>query len=90
MLLQEAEATVEKGTLRTQGTPCVPPSPGSKHIYLWRSRTRTFPIYGFQICDGPVRFTKCTFGKFTPTSIQMLLASSRRMLGKRVPRTACH
>ncbi|XP_051776376.1 cell surface hyaluronidase-like isoform X1 [Erpetoichthys calabaricus] len=31
-------------------------------------RNKTFPIRGFQIYDGPVRMTKCTFKKFTPTA----------------------
>lgn len=29
---------------------------------------RTFPIRGFQIYDGPVHLTKCTFKNFVPTS----------------------
>lgn len=28
---------------------------------------RTFPIRGFQIYDGPVHLTKCTFKNFVPT-----------------------
>ena len=28
---------------------------------------RTFPIRGFQVYDGPVRLTRCTFKKFSPT-----------------------
>ncbi|XP_054858270.1 cell surface hyaluronidase-like [Eublepharis macularius] len=31
-------------------------------------RNKTFPIRGFQIYDGPVRLTRCTFRKFTPTA----------------------
>uniref|UniRef100_A0A8C0UKB3 hyaluronoglucosaminidase n=1 Tax=Cyanistes caeruleus TaxID=156563 RepID=A0A8C0UKB3_CYACU len=30
-------------------------------------RNRTFPIRGFQIYDGPVHLTKCTFKNFMPT-----------------------
>ncbi|NXE25720.1 TMEM2 hyaluronidase, partial [Ardeotis kori] len=30
-------------------------------------RNRTFPIRGFQIYDGPIRLTKCTFKNFVPT-----------------------
>ncbi|XP_010133200.1 PREDICTED: transmembrane protein 2 isoform X2 [Buceros rhinoceros silvestris] len=30
-------------------------------------RNRTFPIRGFQIYDGPVHLTKCTFKNFVPT-----------------------
>ncbi|XP_063311112.1 inactive cell surface hyaluronidase CEMIP2 [Pelobates fuscus] len=30
-------------------------------------RNRTFPIRGFQIYDGPIRLTKCTFRNFMPT-----------------------
>ncbi|XP_009957370.1 PREDICTED: transmembrane protein 2 isoform X2 [Leptosomus discolor] len=30
-------------------------------------RNRTFPIRGFQIYDGPVHLTKCTFNNFVPT-----------------------
>lgn len=28
---------------------------------------RTFPIRGFQIYDGPIHLTKCTFNNFVPT-----------------------
>ncbi|XP_062455906.1 inactive cell surface hyaluronidase CEMIP2 [Rhea pennata] len=30
-------------------------------------RNRTFPIRGFQIYDGPIHLTKCTFKNFVPT-----------------------
>ncbi|XP_070446782.1 cell surface hyaluronidase CEMIP2 isoform X2 [Equus przewalskii] len=30
-------------------------------------RNRTFPIRGFQIYDGPIHLTKCTFKKYVPT-----------------------
>lgn len=30
-------------------------------------RNRTFPIRGFQIYDGPIHLTKCTFNNFAPT-----------------------
>ncbi|XP_062985400.1 inactive cell surface hyaluronidase CEMIP2 isoform X1 [Elgaria multicarinata webbii] len=30
-------------------------------------RNRTYPIRGFQIYDGPIRLTKCTFINFVPT-----------------------
>ncbi|XP_031464614.1 cell surface hyaluronidase [Phasianus colchicus] len=30
-------------------------------------RNRTFPIRGFQIYDGPIHLTKCTFRNFVPT-----------------------
>uniref|UniRef100_A0ABM5FSC6 hyaluronoglucosaminidase n=1 Tax=Pogona vitticeps TaxID=103695 RepID=A0ABM5FSC6_9SAUR len=30
-------------------------------------RNRTYPIRGFQIYDGPIRLTKCTFNSFLPT-----------------------
>ncbi|XP_031305717.2 inactive cell surface hyaluronidase CEMIP2 isoform X1 [Camelus dromedarius] len=30
-------------------------------------RNRTFPIRGFQIYDGPIHLTRCTFKKFVPT-----------------------
>ncbi|XP_060618193.2 cell surface hyaluronidase CEMIP2 [Anolis sagrei] len=30
-------------------------------------RNRTFPIRGFQIYDGPICLTKCTFSNFVPT-----------------------
>uniref|UniRef100_A0A8D0H9K1 hyaluronoglucosaminidase n=1 Tax=Sphenodon punctatus TaxID=8508 RepID=A0A8D0H9K1_SPHPU len=31
-------------------------------------RNRTFPIRGFQIYDGPIHLTKCTFKNFIPTT----------------------
>ncbi|XP_063151210.1 inactive cell surface hyaluronidase CEMIP2 isoform X2 [Candoia aspera] len=31
-------------------------------------RNRTYPIRGFQIYDGPIRLTKCTFNNFVPTT----------------------
>ncbi|XP_067425253.1 cell surface hyaluronidase CEMIP2 isoform X1 [Emydura macquarii macquarii] len=31
-------------------------------------RNRTFPIRGFQIYDGPIHLTKCTFKNFVPTA----------------------
>ncbi|XP_015262458.1 PREDICTED: transmembrane protein 2 [Gekko japonicus] len=31
-------------------------------------RNRTFPIRGFQIYDGPIHLTRCTFNNFVPTS----------------------
>ncbi|KAF6123587.1 cell migration inducing hyaluronidase 2 [Phyllostomus discolor] len=31
-------------------------------------RNRTFPIRGFQIYDGPIHLTRCTFKKYVPTS----------------------
>ncbi|XP_078237192.1 cell surface hyaluronidase CEMIP2-like [Pogona vitticeps] len=31
-------------------------------------RNKTFPIRGFQVYDGPVRLTRSTFRKFTPTA----------------------
>uniref|UniRef100_A0A287ACI4 hyaluronoglucosaminidase n=2 Tax=Sus scrofa TaxID=9823 RepID=A0A287ACI4_PIG len=30
-------------------------------------RNRTFPIRGFQIYDGPIHLTRCTFKKYVPT-----------------------
>uniref|UniRef100_A0A8U7NCF4 hyaluronoglucosaminidase n=1 Tax=Corvus moneduloides TaxID=1196302 RepID=A0A8U7NCF4_CORMO len=30
-------------------------------------RNRTFPVRGFQIYDGPIHLTKCTFKNFVPT-----------------------
>ncbi|CAI5786847.1 Hyaluronoglucosaminidase [Podarcis lilfordi] len=30
-------------------------------------RNRTYPIRGFQIYDGPIRLSKCTFNNFVPT-----------------------
>ncbi|NXJ73451.1 TMEM2 hyaluronidase, partial [Trogon melanurus] len=40
---------------------------GANGEYRTLPRNKTFPIRGFQIYDGPVRMTKCTFKKFTPT-----------------------
>nr|KAF6331578.1 cell migration inducing hyaluronidase 2 [Pipistrellus kuhlii] len=31
-------------------------------------RNRTFPIRGFQIYDGPIHLTRCTFKKYVPTA----------------------
>ncbi|XP_061451545.1 inactive cell surface hyaluronidase CEMIP2-like isoform X3 [Rhineura floridana] len=41
---------------------------GANGEYRTLPRNKTFPIRGFQIYDGPVRLTKCTFRKFTPTA----------------------
>ncbi|NXA33222.1 TMEM2 hyaluronidase, partial [Eudromia elegans] len=41
---------------------------GANGEYRTLPRNQTFPIRGFQIYDGPVRMTKCTFKKFTPTA----------------------
>ncbi|NWX96773.1 TMEM2 hyaluronidase, partial [Nothoprocta ornata] len=41
---------------------------GANSEYRTLPRNQTFPIRGFQIYDGPVRMTKCTFKKFTPTA----------------------
>uniref|UniRef100_A0A670JWU2 G8 domain-containing protein n=1 Tax=Podarcis muralis TaxID=64176 RepID=A0A670JWU2_PODMU len=41
---------------------------GAGGEYRTLPRNKTFPIRGFQIYDGPVRLTKCTFRKFTPTA----------------------
>ncbi|MBN3296390.1 TMEM2 hyaluronidase, partial [Amia calva] len=40
---------------------------GANREYRTLPRNKTFPIRGFQIYDGPVRLTKCSFKKFTPT-----------------------
>ncbi|XP_033922367.1 cell surface hyaluronidase-like isoform X2 [Melopsittacus undulatus] len=40
---------------------------GANGEYRTLPRNKTFPIRGFQIYDGPVRMSKCTFKKFTPT-----------------------
>ncbi|XP_069722964.1 cell surface hyaluronidase CEMIP2-like isoform X3 [Phaenicophaeus curvirostris] len=40
---------------------------GANGEYRTLPRNKTFPIRGFQIYDGPVRMTECTFKKFTPT-----------------------
>ncbi|XP_053933087.1 cell surface hyaluronidase-like isoform X4 [Cuculus canorus] len=40
---------------------------GANGQYRTLPRNKTFPIRGFQIYDGPVRMTKCTFKKFNPT-----------------------
>ncbi|XP_066491514.1 cell surface hyaluronidase-like [Tiliqua scincoides] len=40
---------------------------GANGEYRTLPRNKTFPIRGFQIYDGPVRLTKSTFRKFTPT-----------------------
>ncbi|NXS08129.1 TMEM2 hyaluronidase, partial [Neodrepanis coruscans] len=40
---------------------------GANGEYRTLPRNKTFPIRGFQIYDGPVRITRCTFKKFTPT-----------------------
>ncbi|XP_058854905.1 cell surface hyaluronidase-like [Acipenser ruthenus] len=41
---------------------------GANGEYRTLPRNKTFPIRGFQIYDGPVRLTKCSFKKFTPTA----------------------
>uniref|UniRef100_A0A8C2UBC3 hyaluronoglucosaminidase n=1 Tax=Coturnix japonica TaxID=93934 RepID=A0A8C2UBC3_COTJA len=41
---------------------------GANGEYRTLPRNKTFPIRGFQIYDGPVRMSKCTFKKFTPTA----------------------
>ncbi|XP_042333258.1 cell surface hyaluronidase-like isoform X1 [Sceloporus undulatus] len=41
---------------------------GATGEYRTLPRNKTFPIRGFQIYDGPVRLTKSTFRKFTPTA----------------------
>ncbi|XP_062998722.1 inactive cell surface hyaluronidase CEMIP2-like [Elgaria multicarinata webbii] len=41
---------------------------GANGEYRTLPRNKSFPIRGFQIYDGPVRLTKCTFRKFTPTA----------------------
>uniref|UniRef100_A0A8D2Q8F5 G8 domain-containing protein n=1 Tax=Varanus komodoensis TaxID=61221 RepID=A0A8D2Q8F5_VARKO len=41
---------------------------GAGGEYRTLPRNKSFPIRGFQIYDGPVRLTKCTFRKFTPTA----------------------
>ncbi|XP_019373011.1 PREDICTED: transmembrane protein 2 [Gavialis gangeticus] len=51
-------------------------------------RNRTFPIRGFQIYDGPVHLTKCTFTNFVPTpdrftsAIGFLMKNSWQMTPK--------
>ncbi|XP_035252013.1 cell surface hyaluronidase-like isoform X1 [Anguilla anguilla] len=40
---------------------------GTNNIYRTLPRNKTFPIRGFQVYDGPVRLTRCTFKKFSPT-----------------------
>ncbi|XP_067827723.1 inactive cell surface hyaluronidase CEMIP2-like isoform X2 [Heptranchias perlo] len=39
---------------------------GAHGEYRTLPRNRTFPIRGFQIYDGPVRLTQCTFRKYIP------------------------
>nr|XP_056722063.1 cell surface hyaluronidase-like [Euleptes europaea] len=41
---------------------------GAKGEYRTLPRNKTFPIRGFQIYDGPLRLTRCTFRKFIPTT----------------------
>ncbi|XP_015198406.2 inactive cell surface hyaluronidase CEMIP2-like isoform X3 [Lepisosteus oculatus] len=41
---------------------------GANGEYRTLPRNKTFPIRGFQIYDGPVRLTECSFKKFTPTA----------------------
>ncbi|XP_053128836.1 cell surface hyaluronidase-like [Hemicordylus capensis] len=41
---------------------------GANGEYRTLPRNKTFPIRGFQIYDGPVRLTRCTFRKFAPTA----------------------
>ncbi|KAM6469879.1 cell surface hyaluronidase CEMIP2 isoform 2-T4 [Liasis olivaceus] len=41
---------------------------GINNITRTLPRNRTYPIRGFQIYDGPIRLTKCTFNNFVPTT----------------------
>ncbi|KAJ8393075.1 hypothetical protein AAFF_G00067580 [Aldrovandia affinis] len=41
---------------------------GTNKKYRTLPRNKTFPIRGFQVYDGPVRLTRCTFKKFSPTA----------------------
>uniref|UniRef100_A0A8D0BWU0 hyaluronoglucosaminidase n=1 Tax=Salvator merianae TaxID=96440 RepID=A0A8D0BWU0_SALMN len=41
---------------------------GANGEYRTLPRNKTFPIRGFQIYDGPLKMTKCTFRKFIPTA----------------------
>ncbi|KAG7473931.1 hypothetical protein MATL_G00101080 [Megalops atlanticus] len=41
---------------------------GANKKYRTLPRNKTFPIRGFQVYDGPVRLSRCTFRKFSPTA----------------------